>query len=464
MTAMHTPPTFAIHTYGCQMNVRDSDLLSRALRAAGCAEAREEGDADIVIVNSCSVRAKAEEKALGKLGLLCASRRTHPGRVVGLTGCMAARLGNSVFKILPGLSFSAGPRSHAAIAGFAARCLETGETGLGEFDLRSELPLCAEAARGGTSPVQSFTTVLYGCNRRCSYCIVPSVRGREESRDPRRVAEEVRIEFERGARDVCLLGQSVMRYGMADFRWPDGIPSPMGLTEPFPRLLEFIAREVPELPRIRFTSGHPSGVTDELVRAMRELPQVCAHIHLPMQSGSDRVLASMRRGYDRARYMDAVRRLRDGVPDIAVTTDVIVGYPGETEEDFELTRSAMEEALFDNSFVFKYSPRPGTPSAENMVDDVSDAEKRRRDQILLADQDARGQRLNDAWIGRTVDVLYEGPSLRNSERGSGRTEQNKIVVFDPPAGLRPGSTVRVKIASARPQTLYGEAVGADKPR
>ncbi len=455
---MHTPPTFTIHTYGCQMNVRDSDLLSRALRSAGYDEASEEKDADIVIVNSCSVRAKAEEKALGKLGLLCASRRTHAGRVVGLTGCMAARHGEPVFKLLPGLSLSVGPRPHAAIASFVARCLETGETGLGEFEPGDELPLCGEAARAGTSPVQSFVTILYGCNQHCSYCIVPFVRGHEESRDPRRIVDEVRLEYERGARDVCLLGQSVMRYGRLKFAWPDDIPSHMGFTEPFPRLLELIAREIPELPRIRFTSGHPSGVTDELVRAMRELPQVCAHIHLPMQSGSDRVLASMHRGYDRARYMDAVRRLRDNVPDIAITTDVIVGYPGETEEDFEATRSAMEEAAFDNSFVFKYSPRPGTPSAENMKDDVTDDEKRRRDQVLLADQDARGQRLNDAWVGRTVDVLYEGPSLRNSERGSGRTEQNKIVVFEPTPDMTPGKTVRVKITSARPQTLYGDAV------
>ena len=241
---------------------------------------------------------------------------------------------------------------------------------------------------------------------------MPSVRGSEESRDPRAIVAEVREEAARGAKDVCLLGQSVMRYGRMGFAWPEDLPSPMGFSEPLPRL------------------------------------------HLPMQSGSDRILREMRRGYDSARYLAAVRRLREGVPDIAITTDIIVGYPGETEEDFESTRRVMEEAGFDNAFVFKYSPRPGTPSSL-LEDDVPDEEKRRRDQVLLADQDARGQRCNDRWVGRTVEVLAEGPSLRNPARWSGRTGQNKIVVFDPAPGLRAGDFVRVSVSSARPQTLYG---------
>ena len=312
----------------------------------------------------------------------------------------------------------------------------------------------ADEPRGSSAPA-SFVTILFGCNQRCSYCIVPSVRGSEESRDPRAIVAEVREEAARGAKDVCLLGQSVMRYGRMGFAWPEDLPSPMGFSEPLPRLLEYIAREVPEVRRLRFTSGHPSGVTDELVRAMREIPAVCPHLHLPMQSGSDRILKEMRRGYDSARSLDAVRRLREGVPDIAITTDIIVGYPGETEEDFEATRRVMEEAGFDNAFVFKYSPRPGTPSSL-LEDDVPDEEKRRRDQVLLADQDARGQRCNDRWDGRTVEVLAEGPSLRNEARWSGRTGQNKIVVFDPVPGLRAGDFIRVAVSSARPQTLYGE--------
>ena len=462
---MPAHPAFSIHTYGCQMNVRDSDLLARRLRAAGFAEAASEDEADVVLVNSCSVREKAEEKAIGKLGMLCAARRDRPALVVGLTGCMANRLGPDVFGLVPGLSFSVGPRAAGpAIVSLVERAL-AGERGLFLADANRARPMDAETTKeagadephGSCAPA-SFVTILYGCNQRCSYCIVPSVRGSEESRDPRAIVAEVREEAARGAKDVCLLGQSVMRYGRMGFAWPEDLPSPMGFSEPLPRLLEYVAREVPEVRRLRFTSGHPSGVTDELVRAMREIPAVCPHLHLPMQSGSDRILREMRRGYDSARYLAAVRRLREGVPDIAITTDIIVGYPGETEEDFEATRRVMEEAGFDNAFVFKYSPRPGTPSAER-PDDVTDEEKRCRDQVLLADQDARGQRLNDRWVGRTVEVLAEGPSLRNPARWSGRTGQNKIVVFDPAPGLRAGDFVRVSVSSARPQTLYGEIAG-----
>ena len=455
---MHTPPTFRIHTYGCQMNVRDSDVLARNLAAVGYVPVENEAEADIVIVNSCSVRAKAEDKAIGKLGMLCASRRDYPGRVVGLTGCMAKRLGPDVFTMLPGLSFSVGPRSHGAIPGFLRECLASGRTRLCCFET-NETPAAAGGPVPASAPAQSFVTILYGCNQHCSYCIVPHVRGHEESRDPREIVEEVREEVRRGARDICLLGQSVMRYGRLGFVWPEDIPSPMGFTEPLPRLLELIAREVPEARRLRFTSGHPSGVTPELVRAMREIPAVCAHLHLPMQSGSDRILQDMHRGYDSAKYLEAVRRLREGVPDISITTDIIVGYPGETDEDFEATRRVMEEAAFDNAFVFKYSPRPGTLSAERRTDDVTDEEKCRRDQVLLADQDARGQRANDAWVGRTVEVLAEGPSLRNERRWSGRTSQNKIVVFEPVEGLLPNSFVSVHVSSAHPQTLFGEIVG-----
>ena len=452
-------PSFSLHTYGCQMNVRDSEILARRLRAAGLSDAPSEDEADVVVVNSCSVREKAEEKALGKLGMLCAARRDRPGLVVGLTGCMANRLGTDVFGLVPGLSFSVGPRAApAALADLVNRSLN-GSKGLFVADstrAASGASLADDTGAGpvGPAPVSSFVTILFGCNQRCSYCIVPAVRGREESRDPRAILAEAREEAARGAKDVTLLGQSVMRYGRMDFSWPDGIPSPMGFGEPLPRLLELVAREVPAIRRLRFTSGHPLGVTPELVRAMREIPAVCAHLHLPMQSGSDRILEDMRRGYDSARYLEAVRALREGVPDIAITTDVIVGYPGETEEDFEATRRVMEEAAFDNAFVFKYSPRPGTVSAEK-PDDVPDEEKRRRDQVLLADQDARGQRLNDRWIGRTVEVLADGPSLRNAARWSGRTEQNKIVVFDPVPGLARGDFVRVRVESAHPQTLFG---------
>ena len=455
--------TFSIRTYGCQMNERDSEVLANRLVAHGYRPAEDEKSADIVVVNSCSVRGKAEDKALGKIGLLCAERRDRPGLIVGLMGCMAQRLGPDVFKRVPGLSFSVGTRAAVKIPELLAR-IQSGEDHLCETavldDEESRESLHDSYASPEhlavlTQPVSAFVTILLGCNRRCAYCIVPDVRGDEHSRHPDEILHEVRELVAAGVRDVTLLGQSVMNYGRRDFQWPAHIPSPMGFTEPLPRLFELIAREVPGLARIRFTSSHPSGVTDELARALREIPTVCPHVHMAMQSGSDRVLKAMRRGYDAAGYLAAVAKLRAAVPAIAITTDVIVGFPGETEADFEDTRRVMDEAGFDNAFIFKYPPRPGTPAAE-MEDDVSEAEKARRNQVLLEDQDVRGLAINARFVDTTTEVLAEGPSLRNADRWSGRNPQNKIVVFDPPPDIVPGDLVPVHVVEAHPQTLFGD--------
>ena len=259
----------------------------------------------------------------------------------------------------------------------------------------------------------------------------------------------------RGVKEVCLLGQSVLRYGMRNKAWfaDDG---ESGYTEAFPRLLESLDA-IDGLERIRFTSAHPKGCTDELVRAFRQCRKVCRHLHLPVQSGSDRILADMGRRYTRAEYLAAVRKLREFDPEFSLTTDVIVGYPGETEEDFEQTRSLMEEAGFDNAFIFKYSPRPGTRSAA-LPDDVSTAEKERRDQVLLADQEKRGLRRNQMLVGTVREVLVEGPSLRNKARWSGRDSGNRIVVFEPSAPVEAGRLVQVRIIEAHPQILVGEIV------
>ena len=463
---------FHIHTYGCQMNVRDSEAVSALLQAQGYVPT-DEASADIILVNTCSIREKAEDKAIGKLGLLCASKRGRPGRIVGVMGCMAQRMSDELFRRVRGLDFVVGTRATALVPATIARVL-AGERGICELGESAEgdgaddgceretVRPCAPAARADVvtahlpSGPTAFVTILLGCENRCAYCIVPDVRGAEYSRPMDDVVREVAEVVGNGARDVTLLGQSVMRYGRSTpVEGDPHAPSPRGFAEPLPRLLERIAEEVPALPRLRFTSGHPLGVTGELVRAMAELAPVCAHLHLPVQSGSDEVLRRMRRGYTRAQYLDAVRRLRAAVPDIAITTDVIVGFPGETEAQFEETRTLLEEADVDNAFVFKYSPRPGTPSSR-WEDDVPAAEKERRDQVLLADQDVRGLRLNRAWIGRTVEVLAEGPSLRNAARWSGRSPQNKIVVFEPTRPLAPGDLVRVRVASAQAQTLAGE--------
>ena len=436
---------FHIHTYGCQMNVRDSEAVESMLVAAGHEKAAGEEDAELVIVNSCTVRQKAEEKAVGKAGNLIAAKK-----ITGLMGCAVKRLGEDVFKKLPKLDFAVGPRAIGLIPKIVADGrfprLELGE------DMMSEA--LAAHVNGG---FQAFVTVLVGCDNRCSYCIVPDVRGHEYSRPAREIVAEVRALAAHGVREVCLLGQSVLRYGKRNAAWDErDAPSPGGYTEAFPRLLEAIAA-IPGIARIRFTSAHPKGCTDELLRAYREFPQVCRHLHLPVQSGSDRVLAEMGRHYTREEYLAAVKKLRDFDPEFAITTDVIVGYPGESEADFEETRSLMEEAGFDNSFVFKYSPRPGTRSAA-LPDDVPTAEKERRDQVLLADQEKRGQLRNDALVGTVREVLVEGPSKRNKSRWSGRDGGNRIVVWDDPDGVsaKAGDMVRVAITEAHPQILIGK--------
>ena len=437
---------FHIHTYGCQMNVRDSEAVAAMLAAAGHVRAEGEEDADLVVVNSCTVRQKAEEKAVGKVGNLIAA-----GKIVGLAGCAAERMGEEVFRRLPKLHFAVGPRQFWRIPAIAAE-FESAPPGrrprrileVGAGELPRGLDAHLAAADGSFAAVQSYVTVMVGCDNCCSYCIVPSVRGHEWCRPEAEIVAEVKCLAARGVKEVCLLGQSVLRY-----RGDGG--------RAFPHLLREL-QAVDGLRRIRFTSAHPAGCTEELIAAYRDCPKVCRHLHLPVQSGSDRILKSMGRRYDRAEYLDAVARLRAFDPEFAVTTDVIVGYPGETEEDFEATRSLMEEAGFDNAFVFKYSPRPGTRAAE-MEDDVPAAEKERRDQVLLADQERRGLERNLRLVGSVRTVLAEGPSKRNRERWSGRDSGNRIVVFPPVDGVSVGDEVEVRVVEAHAQILVGEVVG-----
>ncbi len=454
---------FHIHTYGCQMNVRDSEAVEALLVAAGHVKAADEADAELIIINSCTVRQKAEEKAVGKAGNMIAA-----GKITGLMGCAVKRMGADVFKRLPKLDFAVGPRRFGLIPHLLNR-IAAGEKGIlevGDDEVPTGMDAHPDVQRGGTSGMfQSYVTVLLGCDNRCSYCIVPEVRGHEYSRPAKEVIAEVKCLAARGVKEVCLLGQSVLRYGIRNKAWEPGEPNASGLTEAFPRLL-WELNQIPGIERIRFTSAHPKGCTDELVRVYRECPKVCRHLHLPVQSGSDRVLAEMGRHYTRAEYLAAVKKLRDFDPEFAVTTDVIVGYPGETEADFEETRTLMEEAGFDNSFVFKYSPRPGTRSAA-LTDDVTTAEKERRDQVLLADQESRGQRRNEALVGTVREVLVEGPSKRNPKRWSGRDSGNRIIVWDvgengewvkETGDLAIGDFVSLKITEAHPQILIGVPV------
>ena len=401
---------FLIHTYGCQMNVRDSEAVEALLLETGHVKAKDEADAELVIVNSCTVRQKAEEKAIGKAGNLIAA-----GKITGMMGCAVKRLGTDLFKKLPKLAFAAGPGELLKIP-----YIKGGD------------PLAAHAGTG----FQAFVTVMTGCDNCCSYCIVPKVRGHECSRPADDIVREVECLSARGVKEVTLLGQSVLRY------------------KGFPQLLRRL-QEIGGIERIRFTSAHPKGCTDELVAVYRDCPKVCRHLHLPVQSGSDRILAEMGRRYTRTEYLAAVAKLRAFDPEFAVTTDVIVGYPGETDEDFEAARTLMDEAGFDNAFIFKYSPRPGTRSAA-LPDDVPTAEKERRDQVLLADQERRGQVRNERLVGTVREVMAEGPSKRNVARWSGRDSGNRIVVWDADGGVLPGDLIKLRIMEAHPQILIGE--------
>ncbi len=420
------------------MNVRDSEAVEALLEAAGHAKASGEDDADVVIINSCTVRQKAEEKAVGKAGYLCST-----GKVVGLMGCAVKRMGGDVFKRLPKLSFAVGPRCF----GLIPKILADGRyprLEIGDNEMPDGLDAHPVTRRAGTfAAVQSYVTVMIGCDNRCSYCIVPDVRGHEWCRPADEIVAEVKCLADRGVREVCLLGQSVLRY-----RGADGAS--------FPSLLRRL-QDIDGLARIRFTSAHPNGCTDELLAAYRDCHKVCRHIHLPVQSGSDRILADMGRRYTRAQYLAAVSKLRDFDPEIAVTTDVIVGYPGETEDDFEATRTLLDEAGVDNAFIFKYSPRPGTRAAA-LSDDVTQAEKERRDQVLLADQERRGLLRNERLVGTVREVMVEGPSKRNKARLAGRDSGNRIVVWDcaDTTTCPVGSLARLRIIEAHPQILVGE--------
>ena len=444
---------FCVKTYGCQMNERDTEAVSALLASSGHESVRREADARLVIVNTCSVRGKAEEKALGKLGLLVASKARSTDRIIGAIGCMAQRLGDRIFEKVPGLDFSVGTHSihripeilDLVVRGYTG-IVDVSEGRRGDRDLSAHL-------RGGSS---AFVSILLGCSRRCAYCVVPAVRGPEWSRPGEDIVREIESLAGGGVKEVTLLGQSVMSYGGRDPVWPGDHVSPRGFAEPLPRLLEEVSR-VDGIERVRFTSGHPSGCTDELARAMSELPEVCEHLHLPAQSGSDRILEMMRRGYTADGYGRAVERLRARMPEMGLSTDIIVGFPSETAEDFEATRRFMDEMRFDNAFIFKYSPRLGTPAAD-LEDDVPDDEKMRRNKVLLSDQDRRGLALNSRAIGDAVEVLVQGVSRRNQSRWAGRTRTNKIVVFEPREGLCAGDTVDVRIQRAMAQTLYGNIV------
>ncbi len=454
-----------IQTIGCQMNVYDSERMAAALRANGYTAALAPEEADLVIVNTCSVRAKSEQKAFSFLGRLEAAKRRRPGMLVGMAGCVAQQEGARLLGRAPYVDLVIGTRAVERLVAMVRRA-EAGERPVVDLDLAvpagdAPEPVSAPARDGG--PVFRFITVMRGCDNFCAYCVVPHVRGREASRLPEAIVAEVRAAVAAGTREITLLGQNVNSYGVKE-----GLPS----------FAELLARvnAVEDLARIRFTTSHPKDLTPELMGAFGRLEKLCPHIHLPVQSGSDRILGRMNRRYTCAHYLDIVSKLRDSCPQIAVTTDMIVGFPGETRADFEATLDLMRQVQFDSLFAFIYSDRPQAPSTL-LPDKVPFAEKRERLQELLRLQEAITRRKNALLIGTVQEVMAEGMSKRQATRGgngsvpqwTGRTPANKVVNFSAADGsggagdIRPGRLVPVRIERVLAHSLRGAQVGGPAP-
>ncbi len=447
-------PKVFLKTYGCQMNERDSGQVAQMLVARGYEITDRADDADVVLLNTCSVRDMAEQKALGKMSALRRLRKSRPHAVFGLLGCMAQSRGAALFDDLPHLDLVAGTQKFHRVADHVdtllRRKLALPQAMDGpEFSIldTGEEPGSQETIRDhDAAPASAFVSVMQGCNMRCAFCIVPYTRGAERSRAIGGIVDEVRALVSRGCREVTILGQIVNLYGRHEFPQANG-------RSPFVQLLEAV-HDVEGIQRLRFTSPHPIGFRDDLIGCFGRLPKLAEHVHLPLQSGSDRILKAMRRGYTADKFRDLVQKLRARCPGIAVTTDVIVGFPGETADDYAATRALVDELACDNAFVFRYSPRKDTPAAA-MPEQVSEDVKEERNHDLLSVVNAHAQAKLRALVGSTVEVLCTGPSRHNDLRLTGRTRGNKIAVFEGGAALA-GRLVEIRIAETAGFTLYGE--------
>ncbi|MFW6155265.1 MAG: tRNA (N6-isopentenyl adenosine(37)-C2)-methylthiotransferase MiaB [Planctomycetota bacterium] len=458
-----------LETMGCQMNKLDSELVLGRLRTAGHEVVGRADDADVVLYNTCSVRAHAEAKVLSRLGEQT-KRKRHDGRplMIAVLGCMAQRLGASLAERHPGVDIVCGPSEIDRLAELIDQVAADGAAHVAVAPPRPERSREADAAANRrleafdlsrpSSPgtAQAFVRVQRGCDNFCTYCIVPYVRGSEQSRDPAKILEEIRRLADGGVREVTLLGQTVSHY-----RHSGG-----GRTTGLADLLEWI-EPIGGIERIRFVTSYPGRFDRRILHAMRHLPKVCEYLHVPAQSGSDRMLAAMNRTYTRAEYLDLIDAARDLVPGVAIAGDFIVGFPGETDEDFEASVSLIERVGYKNSFIFKYSPRDGTVAAKRLPDDVPAAIKKRRNTALLDVQNAVSLAHHEAMIGTTRQILVEGASPRSAKqpipppRGEvqlqGRTRGDHIVAFNGPAACV-GQLVDVRITSATALAMRGERV------
>ncbi len=445
------PKKVFIKTFGCQMNEYDSDKMADVLNAAeGVVKADTPEEADVILLNTCSIREKAAEKVFSDLGRLRELKQSKPDLVIGVGGCVASQEGEAIVRRAPYVDVVFGPQTLHRLPDLISQRRSTGraqvDISFPEVEKFDHLP--PARVEGATA----FVSIMEGCSKYCSYCVVPYTRGEEVSRRFEDVLTEVAGLAEQGVKEVTLLGQNVNAYrgAMADGEIAD-----------FALLIEYVA-EIPGIERIRFTTSHPKEFTQRLIDTYAKVPKLVNHLHLPVQHGSDRILMAMKRGYTVLEYKSVIRRLRAVRPDISVATDFIVGFPGETEADFNATMKLIEDIGFDNSFSFVFSPRPGTPAA-NLHDDTPQEVKLKRLQHLQAAIEANGRKISEAMVGSVQRILVEGPSKKDPNELQGRTENNRIVNF---AGGRHGKRligqmIDVKIVLAYPNSLRGELVIQD---
>ncbi|WBU38895.1 tRNA (N6-isopentenyl adenosine(37)-C2)-methylthiotransferase MiaB [Homoserinibacter sp. YIM 151385] len=454
-TADGTGRTYEVRTFGCQMNVHDSERLSGSLEAAGYARAGAGQEADVVVINTCAVRENADNKLYGTLGHLAAVKREHEGMQIAVGGCLAQKDTSTIVERAPWVDVVFGTHNMGSLPGLLERARHNGEAQLEILEslevFPSTLPTRRESASSG------WVSISVGCNNTCTFCIVPALRGKEKDRRPGDILSEIQLLVDDGAIEVTLLGQNVNSYGVE-----------FGDRLAFGKLLR-AAGAIEGLERIRFTSPHPAAFTDDVIEAMAETPSVMPQLHMPLQSGSDRILKAMRRSYRSERFLGILERVRERIPHAAITTDIIVGFPGETEEDFEETMRVVEASRFASAFTFQYSIRPGTPAA-TMDDQVPKAVVQARYERLTALQDRISAEENQSVVGREVEVLVapsEGRRDGETQRLSGRAEDNRLVHFELTPGSiapRPGDVATVRISRAAPHYLIADSAdGAPIP-
>ena len=430
-----------VETYGCQMNVGDTEIVVSLMQREGYVYTERAEDADVVLINTCSIRDNAEQRIWGRLAEMRSLRKRRPGLVVGILGCMAERLREKLLEGASGVDVVAGPDAYRDLPRLV-REAEAGGRGVNVLLSTEETYADIAPVRLDRNGVSAFVAIMRGCNNYCSYCVVPYTRGRERSRDAATIVAEAQSLFDNGYREVTLLGQNVNSYRTGEVD--------------FPELLRRVA-EISPLLRVRFATSHPKDMSDRLLDTMASMPNICRSIHLPAQSGATTMLERMNRKYTREWYLDRVGAIRRRMPDCSITTDLIAGFSGETEEEHAQTLSLMREVGYDFAYMFKYSERPGTYAQRHLPDDVPEEVKSRRLQEIIALQNELGLASYRRDVGREFEVLVEGESKRDAQQLSGRTSQNKVVVFDR-GSHRIGEYVRVRITGCTAATLFGEAI------